>query len=55
MIVVQMGYYGSPRIAQGSGPRVSDLANFDPHLWVYDKALGEMLARAFSDSAGGDS
>jgi len=44
MIVVQMGYYGSPRIAQGTGRRVSDLADFDPHLWVYDKATGEMLA-----------
>lgn len=44
MIVVQMGYYDSPRIAQGSSRRVSDLANFDPHLWVYDKATGEMLA-----------
>jgi quinoprotein glucose dehydrogenase len=44
MIVVQMGYYGSPRIAQGSTRRVSDLANFDPHLWVYDKATGDMLA-----------
>jgi quinoprotein glucose dehydrogenase len=29
MIVVQMGNYG---------------AYFDPHLWVYDKATGEMLA-----------
>jgi quinoprotein glucose dehydrogenase len=45
MIVVQMGYYGAPRIAQGTGRRVSDLANFDPHLWVYDKATGEMLAQ----------
>jgi quinoprotein glucose dehydrogenase len=43
MIVVQMGYYGAPRIAQGTTRRVSDLANFDPHLWVYDKATGEML------------
>ena len=23
---------------------VRDLFNFDPHLWVYDKASGEMLA-----------
>jgi len=29
MIVVQMGYSS---------------ANFDPHLWVYDKETGEMLA-----------
>jgi quinoprotein glucose dehydrogenase len=43
LVVVQMGYYGSPRIAQG-GRRVSDLANLDPHLWVHDKATGEMLA-----------
>jgi hypothetical protein len=26
---------------QCAGP---DLFNFDPHLWVYDKASGEMLA-----------
>jgi quinoprotein glucose dehydrogenase len=44
MIVVQMGYYGAPRIAQGSGRRVNDLSNLDPHLWVYDKTTGEMLA-----------
>jgi len=44
MIVVQMGYYGAPRIAQGTARRVSDLFNFEPHLWVYDKATGEMLA-----------
>jgi len=44
MIVVQMGYYGTPRIAQGTGRRVSDLANVDPHLWVHDKATGKMLA-----------
>ena len=44
MIVVQMGYYGAPRIAQGTGRRVSDLFNFDPHLRVYDKATGAMLA-----------
>lgn len=42
MIVVQMGYYSAPRISQ-SGQAVSDLANFDPHLCVYDKATGEML------------
>jgi len=45
MIVVQMGYYGEPRIAQGTGRRVNDLANFDPHLWVHDKTNGEMLAQ----------
>jgi quinoprotein glucose dehydrogenase len=44
MIVVQMGYYGAPRIAQGTSRRVSDLFNFDPHLRVYDKATGAMLA-----------
>jgi len=44
MIVVQMGSYGSPRIAQGSGRRVNDLSNVNPHLWVYDKTTGEMLA-----------
>jgi quinoprotein glucose dehydrogenase len=44
MIVVQMGYYGAPRIAQGSGRRVNDLANLDPLLWIYDKTTGELLA-----------
>ena len=44
MIVVQMGYYGAPRIAQGTARRVSDLFNFEPHLRVYDKATGAMLA-----------
>ena len=43
LIVVQMGYYTAPRISQ-SGQAVSDLVNFDPHLWVYDKETGEMLA-----------
>jgi quinoprotein glucose dehydrogenase len=44
MIVVQMGYFGSPRLAPGGTRRIADLNNFDPHLWVYDKASGEMLA-----------
>jgi quinoprotein glucose dehydrogenase len=44
LIVVQMGYYSAPRLLAGSGRRVSDLANLDPHLWVHDKATGEMLA-----------
>ena len=44
MVVVQMGYYGSPRLQAGSLRRIADLANLDPHLWVYDKATGEMLA-----------
>jgi quinoprotein glucose dehydrogenase len=44
MVVVQMGYYGAPRLMAGINRRVSDLANLDPHLWVYDKATGEMLA-----------
>jgi quinoprotein glucose dehydrogenase len=44
MIVVQMGYYGSPRLPPGGTRRIADLNNFDPHLWVYDKASGEMLA-----------
>ena len=44
MVVVQMGYYGAPRLMGGLNRRVSDLANLDPHLWVYDKATGEMLA-----------
>ena len=43
MIVVQLGYYGAPRCAPGGHGRI-DLNNLDPHLWVYDKASGEMLA-----------
>jgi quinoprotein glucose dehydrogenase len=44
MIVVQSGYFGAPRLAPGGTRRIADLNNFDPHLWVYDKASGEMLA-----------
>jgi glucose dehydrogenase len=44
MIVVQSGYYGAPRLPPGGTRRIADLNNFDPHLWVYDKASGEMLA-----------
>jgi quinoprotein glucose dehydrogenase len=43
LVVVQMGPYSAPRIAQG-GRRVNDLANLDPHLWVHDKVTGEMIA-----------
>ena len=25
-------------------PPIQELHNFDPHLWVYDKTSGEMLA-----------
>jgi quinoprotein glucose dehydrogenase len=44
MIVVQMGYYDSPRFVPGLNWPIMDLHNLDPHLWVYDKASGEMLA-----------
>ncbi len=44
MIVVQMGYFSSPRLPPGGTRRIADLNNFDPHLWVYDKASGELLA-----------
>jgi quinoprotein glucose dehydrogenase len=44
MVVVQMGYYSSPRLPPGGSRRIADLNNFDPHLWVYDKGSGEMLA-----------
>jgi quinoprotein glucose dehydrogenase len=44
MIVVQSGYFGAPRLPPGGTRRIADLHNFDPHLWVYDKASGEMLA-----------
>jgi quinoprotein glucose dehydrogenase len=42
MIVVQMGYFDPRRREKNRW--VSDLNNFDPHLWVYDKTNGEMLA-----------
>ena len=42
MIVVQVGYYDpSPGISTYGSWK---LHNFDPHLWVYDKANGKMLA-----------
>jgi glucose dehydrogenase len=44
MIVVQSGYFGPPRLPPGGTRRIADLNNFDPHLWVYDKTSGEMLA-----------
>ena len=40
MIVVQAGYADPAQ----SVPGVRDLNNLDPHLWVYDKASGELLA-----------
>ena len=43
MIVVQMGYYSAPRFLPANMP-VRDLHNLDPHLWVYDKSSGAMLA-----------
>ena len=43
MIVVQMGYVGPMRSGPGLIP-IRDLFNRDPHLWVYDKTNGEMLA-----------
>ena len=44
MIVVQMGYLGPPRFVPGHDFPIRDLHNLDPHLWVYDKTDGEMLA-----------
>ena len=44
MIVVQMGYFSAPRFVPGLNLPISDLHNLDPHLWVYDKTSGEMLA-----------
>ncbi|MBR1267346.1 PQQ-binding-like beta-propeller repeat protein [Bradyrhizobium sp. AUGA SZCCT0222] len=44
MIVVQSGYFGAPRLPAGGMRRIADLNNFSPHLWVYDKTSGEMLA-----------
>jgi quinoprotein glucose dehydrogenase len=44
MIVVQMGYLGPMRFLPGLNMPIRDLFNLDPHLWVYDKTTGEMLA-----------
>ncbi len=44
MIVVQMGYYDAPHSVPGLNMPVLELHNFDPHLWVYDKSTGKMLA-----------
>jgi len=44
MIVVQMGFVGPPRIDLSFNMPLRDLRNIDPHLWVYDKTSGEMLA-----------
>jgi quinoprotein glucose dehydrogenase len=44
MIVVQMGYLGPTRLVPGLNMPIRDLFNLDPHLWVYDKTTGEMLA-----------
>jgi quinoprotein glucose dehydrogenase len=44
MIVVQSGYFSAPRLPPGGTRRIADLNDFDPHLWVYDKSSGEMLA-----------
>jgi quinoprotein glucose dehydrogenase len=44
MIVVQMGYVSAPRFVPGLNLPVRDLHNLDPHLWVYDKTTGAMLA-----------
>jgi quinoprotein glucose dehydrogenase len=44
MIVVQMGYFSAPRFVPGANIPIRDLHNLDPHLWVYDKTSGEMLA-----------
>ncbi len=44
MIVVQMGYYDPPHFVPGLNMPILELHNLDPHLWVYDKSSGEMLA-----------
>ena len=44
MIVVQMGYYDPPHFVPGLNMPILELHNLDPHLWVYDKTSGEMLA-----------
>jgi quinoprotein glucose dehydrogenase len=44
MIIVQMGYYDPPHFVPGLNMPILELHNLDPHLWVYDKASGQMLA-----------
>ncbi len=44
MIVVQMGYYDPPHFVPELNVPILELHNVDPHLWVYDKASGQMLA-----------
>jgi quinoprotein glucose dehydrogenase len=44
MIVVQMGYNDAPHFVPGLNMPVMELHNVDPHLWVFDKTSGEMLA-----------
>ncbi len=44
MIVVQMGYYSPEHFVPELSRPMADLHNLDPHLWVYDKSSGEVLA-----------
>jgi quinoprotein glucose dehydrogenase len=44
MIVVQSGFFSAPRLNLALRRRIADLNDFDPKLWVYDKADGAMLA-----------
>jgi quinoprotein glucose dehydrogenase len=54
MIVVQMGFLGTPHAVPGFYVPIRDLRNVDPHLWVYDKATGEKLAEIeLPSNAGG--
>ena len=45
MIVVQMGYVGPLHFEASLNMPTRELFNRDPHLWVYDKTSGEMLAQ----------
>ena len=44
MVVVQMGYVGPVHHDPSLNMPTRELFNRDPHLWVYDKTSGEMLA-----------
>jgi quinoprotein glucose dehydrogenase len=44
MVVVQMGYVGPLHFDPSLNMPTRELFNRDPHLWVYDKTTGEMLA-----------
>jgi quinoprotein glucose dehydrogenase len=53
MIVVQSGFYSTPRLNLALRRRIADLNNFDPKLWVYDKADEPCWPRSICRPCGG--